>query len=100
MPQTRKNKLQGSFSTLVGSRRQVWNGTAFKTSGGLTKSKLTMTKNGRIVSSSKHRSAKKNNNLLKHGYGYEKGKFGSVTCRIKKSKKRASRISQKDLIPI
>ena len=100
MPNTKKNKMRGEFSTLVGSRRQVWNGTAFKTSGGLTKHKLTMTKNGRIVSSSKHRSAKKNNNLLKHGYGYEKGKWGSVTCRIKNSKKRGNRISQKDLIPI
>ena len=100
MPKTKKNKQREGFSTLVGSRRQVWNGTAFKTSGGLTKPKLIMTKNGRIVSANKHLSAKKNNNLLKHGYGYEKGKWGSVTCRIKKSKKRSKRISQKDLIPI
>jgi hypothetical protein len=34
----------------VGSRRKVWNGTAQKTPGGLTKSDLTQNKYGRIVS--------------------------------------------------
>ena len=48
----------------IGSRRQVWNGTAKKTSGGLTKSDLMMS-HGRIVSKSKHFSAKKEMRLLK-----------------------------------
>ena len=34
----------------VGSRRKVWNGTAQKTPGGLTKSDLMQNKYGRIVS--------------------------------------------------
>lgn len=61
----------------IGSRRQVWNGTAKKTSGGLTKAKLMMSK-GRIVSRSKHNSAKREMRLLKYGYGTRKGKFGYV----------------------
>jgi hypothetical protein len=61
----------------VGSRRQVWNGTAKRTSGGLTKADLIMS-HGRIVSRSKHFSAKKEMRLLKYGYGTQKGKFGYV----------------------
>jgi len=34
----------------VGSRRKVWNGTAIKTPGGLTRKDLTQNKHGRIVS--------------------------------------------------
>jgi len=70
----------------IGSRRQVWNGTAKKTSGGLTKSDLMMS-HGRIVSKSKHFSAKKEMRLLKHGYGTQKGKFGYVKIGTKKHRK-------------
>ena len=42
-----------------GSRRQVWNGTAEKTPGGLTKSDLLKNKNGRIVSAKKHHTMRK-----------------------------------------
>jgi hypothetical protein len=38
----------------VGSRRQVYNGSAEKTPGGLTKSDLIKNKHGRIVSYKKH----------------------------------------------
>jgi hypothetical protein len=38
----------------VGSRRQVYNGSAEKTSGGLKKEDLIKNKHGRIVSSKKH----------------------------------------------
>ena len=55
------------MSQTIGSRRQVWNGTAKRTSGGLSKSDLMMS-HGRIVSKSKHFSAKKEMLLLKHGY--------------------------------
>jgi len=34
----------------VGSRRKVWNGSALKTPGGLTRKDLTQNKHGRIVS--------------------------------------------------
>jgi hypothetical protein len=37
----------------IGSRRKVWNGTAQKTPGGLTRSDLMMNKYGRIVSRKK-----------------------------------------------
>jgi len=70
----------------IGSRRQVWNGTAKKTSGGLTKSDLIMS-HGRIVSKSKHFSAKKEMRLLKYGYGTQKGKFGFVKVGTKKHRK-------------
>jgi hypothetical protein len=70
----------------IGSRRQVWNGTAKRTSGGLTKGDLMMS-HGRIVSKSKHFTAKKEMRLLKYGYGTQKGKFGFVKVRTKKHRK-------------
>ena len=45
----------------VGSRRQVWSGTAKKTSGGLTKKDL-FKKKGRIRSKKASRKAKQNKN--------------------------------------
>ena len=69
---------RGKYEMVIGSRVQVMNGTAHHTSGGLTKEKLFRTKNGRIVSKSKHFSAKRENRLLKAGYGTRKGKFGYV----------------------
>jgi len=72
----------------IGTRAQVWHGTSKKTSGGLTKSDLMMNKAGRIVSKSKHFSAKKENRLLKHGYGTQKGKFGFVKVGTKSRKHR------------
>jgi len=66
------------FHELFGSRHQVHNGTAYKTTGGLTKKDLVMNKWGRIVSSKKHRTAKKEKRLEKAGYFAKKGKFGYV----------------------
>ena len=37
-------KVRGNFKCLIGSRREVWNGTCHHTSGGLTKKDLFMTK--------------------------------------------------------
>jgi hypothetical protein len=74
-------------SHTIGSRRQVWNGTAKKTSGGLLKSDLMLNKNGRIVSKSKHASAKKENRLAKHGYSFKKGVFGVVKMGSRKMRK-------------
>ena len=67
-----------TFKELFGSRTQVHNGTAYKTSGGLTKSDLIMNKWGRIVSEKKHKTAKKEKRLQKYGYFTKKGKFGAV----------------------
>ena len=50
--------MTGKIHT-IGSRAQVWHGTAKKTSGGLLKSDLMMNKAGRIVSKAKHFTAKK-----------------------------------------
>lgn len=66
------------FEILIGSRAQVWHGTAYKTSGGLTKKDLHMNSNGRIVSKKKHQTAKAEKRLEKHGYYAQKGKFGFV----------------------
>jgi len=66
------------YPLLFGSRVQVWNRTAYKTPGGLTRSHLTMNKHHRIVSLNKHKTAKREKRLEKYGYFAEKGKFGYV----------------------
>jgi len=71
-------------SQTIGSRRQVWNGTAKKTPGGLQRSDLIMNKHRRIVSKKKSVSSKKHNRLLEYGYGTEKGHFGFVKTGTKK----------------
>ena len=73
---------------LEGSRAQVWHGTAVKTSGGLKKDQLVMNKHGRIVSRKKHSTAKRENRLVKAGYGTKKGKFGFVKIGKKSKKQR------------
>jgi hypothetical protein len=85
---------RGKYEMVIGSRVQVMNGTAHHTSGGLTKEKLFRTKNGRIVSKSKHFSAKRENRLLKAGYGTRKGKFGYVKIgKMGKSRKQRGGIA-------
>ena len=77
----------------VGSRCQVWNRTAKRTSGGLTKKEL-FKKNGRIRSKKASRKAKQNKNLARAGWTYQKGKFGAVKKEDKpkrQSKKRKSK---------
>jgi hypothetical protein len=73
----------------VGTRAQVWHGTAKKTSGGLMKTNLMKNKSGRIVSKAKHNTAKREMRLVKYGYGTKKGEFGMV--KLGKSKGRKSR---------
>jgi DVNP family len=67
-----------TYPELFGSRQKVWNGTSYKTTGGLVKDDLMMNKWRRIVSRKKHATAKKEMRLLKHGYGWKKGEFGYV----------------------
>jgi len=67
-----------SYEMLIGSRAQVFHGTAYKTPGNLTKSQILMNKHGRIVSSKKHATAKREKRLEKAGYFTRKGKFGFV----------------------
>lgn len=81
------------YKLMFGSRQQVFNGTAFKTPGGLKKSDLLMNKWGRIVSAKKHASAKKEKRLQKYGYTAKKGKFGAVKMATKsrKNKRKSDR---------
>jgi hypothetical protein len=79
------------YEMLIGSRAQVYHGTAYKTSGGLKKENIIMNKNGRIVSKAKHHTAKKEKRLVKAGYGTKKGKFGFVLIGKKGTKKNRSR---------
>jgi hypothetical protein len=76
-----------TYDMLIGTRAQVWHGTAYKTTGGLTKNHIMQNKNGRIVSRSKHASAKRERRLIKAGYGTQKGKFGAVKLHGKSMRK-------------
>ncbi len=80
-----------TFDMLIGTRAQVWHGTAYKTTGGLTKNNIMQNKNGRIVSKSKHASAKKEKRLIKAGYGTQKGKFGAVKLHNSSRKNRSDK---------
>jgi hypothetical protein len=64
-----------TYSLLEGKRQQVGHGTAYKTSGGLTRKDLLFTKRGRWVSKKKHKTAKKDKRLEKAGYKPKKGTF-------------------------
>jgi hypothetical protein len=67
-----------TYKELLGSRQQVWHGTAYKTHGQLRRESLMFNKHGRIVSRKKHVTAKREKRLEKHGYFAKKGKFGFV----------------------
>jgi len=76
---TGKYSVSGkTFDVLIGTRAQVWHGTAYKTTGGLCKTDLMQNKAGRIVSKAKHMSAKKDKRLVKAGFLTKKGQFGFI----------------------
>jgi hypothetical protein len=67
--------MMGGARSAVGSKAQVWHGTARHTSGGLTKKDL-MKHKGRIISRRKHALGRKAlKNLVKAGYKAKKGTF-------------------------
>ena len=81
---------------LIGTRAEVWHGTACKTSGGLMKKDLFYKKSkkgkyGRIVSKKKHFTAKKEKRLEKYGFFAKKGKFGFVKKTAKVSPKKSKK---------
>jgi hypothetical protein len=80
-----------TYKLLIGTRQQVGHGTAYKTSGGLTKEDLIQTKDGRWRSKKKHISAKKDNRLVKNGFLTKKGTFGWVRDSTLKTRKNKSR---------
>lgn len=53
------------YDKLNGSREEVWNKTAYKTSGGLIKDDLIKTHSGKIISKQKHIESKRNSHLIK-----------------------------------
>jgi hypothetical protein len=66
----------GAKMPAVGTKAQVYHGTAKHTSGGLTKKDLMKTKKGRIVSKRKHAAGMKAiKQLKKAGYVAKKGTF-------------------------
>jgi hypothetical protein len=70
-----KPMMGGRRGKMVGSKAQVWHGTAHHTKGGLTKKDL-MKHKGRIVSKRKHALGKKAfKKLVKAGYKPKKGTF-------------------------
>lgn len=71
----------------VGSRAEVFHGTAKHTSGGLEKKDLLKNKWGRIVSAKKHKTAKKEKRLQKAGFFAKKGEFGVVKRKTVRKRK-------------
>ena len=53
-----------TYKVLIGTREEVWKGTAYNTSGGLTKKDLIVNKYGKIVSVKKHHVAKNEKRLF------------------------------------
>ena len=86
-----------SYEMLMGTRAQVWHGTAHQTSGGLNKIHLIMNKHGRIVSKKKHTTAKHEKRLVKAGFLTKKGTFGYVKSgeRARTHKRKHSRKARK-----
>jgi hypothetical protein len=68
--------MMGGAKKTVGSKAEVYHGSAKHTSGGLTKKDLMKTKRGRIVSRKKHAAGQKAiKKLRKAGYVAKKGTF-------------------------
>ena len=89
-----RNRQSGGkkFKQTVGSRVQVWHGTAEKTSygkDGLRKKDLVKHK-GRILSRKKHMWGKRHGlkQLRDAGYTTQKGKFGAIKIGSKKNRSR------------
>lgn len=85
-----------SYDKTVGSRAEVWHGTAKHTSGGLHKKDLLKNKHGRIVSKKLHHTAKKQKRLEKAGYKPKKGKFVVMRKSMRKSPKHHKKHTKKN----
>jgi hypothetical protein len=85
------------FKINIGSKAQVWNKTAKKTSGGLTRNKLMRNKRGRIVSRRKHHLGKTKGlkRLKSLGFFTKKGQFGVFRKDGKQTKKKGRKRSRK-----
>ena len=94
------------YAMLVGSRAQVWHGTAYKTNPGkkaLTRKHLMQKKDGKIVSRKKSQTAKRQKHLGKYidlarrnkGKKFQKMKKGMVKTMKKRRRKRGSKKKRK-----
>jgi len=80
--------MSGDHVKAVGSKAEVFHGTAKHTSGGLKKKDLVKTRKGRIVSRKKQAAGKKAiKRLFALGYKPKKGKF-TLMSKSKKSSRR------------
>lgn len=82
------------YKMLIGSKAQVFHGTAYKTAGGLTKTGVMRSKSsGKFVSKKASKRAKREDRLGKAGWGTIKGEFGAVRLddKRKTQKKRKRR---------
>lgn len=76
---TRSTLKYRGFKQRIGSRAQVWHGTAAKTNGGLFKKDLKMNKHGEIVSLAKSKLQKRRTPHGVPGYTPKKGVFKLFT---------------------
>jgi len=77
-----------SAELAVGSKAQVFHGTARHTSGGLTRKDLILNKRGRIVSRKQAAAGKKAySRLVKAGYKAKKGTFKLFSKKSAKTRK-------------
>ena len=84
------------YKMKFGSRRQVFNGTAYQTKGNLKQKDIKKNKQDRFVSVKKSLMATKEQRLLKYGYGAKKGKFGYVRVKpVRTAKRKRSASAQK-----
>ena len=73
---TKRTGCKG-FALCVGSKLQVWNGTAYKTSGGVKRSGLFQDKYGHIRFGSRSRAAKRNPEFM-HQAMLVKARYGRM----------------------
>jgi hypothetical protein len=80
------------YPELFGSRRQVMNNSAYKTTGNLTRNKLHFNpKTKRYVSKLKHTQTLKNNPLKRLGLLAKPGTFGPNKSKSRKNKRRSAK---------
>ena len=84
-------EMLGKMRT-IGSKAEVFHGTAKRTSGGLKKENLMKTSKGRIVSRKKHAAGKKAiQRLFKAGYKPTKGTFTAMRKGVRTTRRKGMR---------
>lgn len=80
---------------VIGSKTEVWNGSADKTSGGLTKGDLMINQRGKVVSIAKHKAGEKQMKRMLRSPHAHKFKANQDRFRMKSRKSRKSTKSRK-----